>query len=87
MPQVKSKATKPNWATQLRGQLSVKVNEPVGKDWMTTRQIAEQMDRSISVATGHVKNALELGNLESFKGSTIMNGFLRHQMWYRPVKK
>lgn len=60
--------------------------KPPGDGWRTRADIEKMLGMGRSWAQSYVKAHIAAGRLERFNGFASVNGIIRNQIWYRPVK-
>jgi len=88
MPQRKSKATaQPNWALQLREELSAKTREPKGTGWLTCDEFGKTLGISRRLAREYLRRGMAMDKIEKFRGTQKTPDGINHQTWYRKKDK
>ena len=74
------------WAEQLEREYTNRGIKPEGEGWMTFHQVHAEMPGGVVKVRKIIKDAVDAGRLEVFKGSSksTATGQLCRQVWYRP---
>ena len=86
MPQPKSKRTAHDrlWADCFQRLLQVKSRQPIGEGWRTTADILKELKICRGNFYKMVRVEVSAGRMECFRGTEVMDGRVRPQVWYRP---
>ena len=77
------------WANILAGQHDK--NEegkfPAGKGWQTFWEILEDSPYGQTKTRKLIRDGMDLGEIEQFKGTVVKEGTSLRRIWYRPLDK
>lgn len=74
------------WADLLGSLLKSRENTPKGPGWSTARDLAKDLELTEHAMKRRLARLSSEGLVEIFKGTSVFNGRISNQVWYR-IKK